>query len=291
VSGHLIHIGFPKTGSNFLRRWFREHPGLAFSDGGIAGYRDVYEIAREGVAPRRDVLYRVTSSESFTAPHRDSGREHYRVDDQIDPATGQKNICELLAALFPDAHVLIVTRGFRSMLLSSFSQYVRSGARVAFEEFVNDPLIEDPWDYDRVIGLYRSAFGTEKVIVMPYELLRDDADRFIRTLEERLGLSHHACAPDRLNTALSPAELYWYPRLTRIVQRLPIGARLKRAYLRVVFANRFGLAIAMLQRIRPGTPVTADAIPEQLIAAYRAKATTLRDNALYAAYAREYYEG
>jgi hypothetical protein len=45
----------------------------------------------------------------------------------------------------------------------------------------------------------------------------------------------------------------------------------------------------VLQRLRPGTPVTADAIPEDLIAAYRAKASTLRENPLYAPYAREYY--
>jgi len=289
MSGHLIHVGYPKTGTNFLRRWFREHPHLAYVEGGIAGYGGVYEIAREAVAPRRDVLYRVTSSESLTAPHRDTGKDHYDHGDPIDPAVGQENACALLAALFPDAHVLIVTRGFRSMIFSSFSQYIRSGADVPLEEFVRHPLIGRPWEYDRVIGMYRNAFGAEKVIVMPWELLRDDVDRFVRALEERLGLPHFAAAAGRMNTSLTPAEMYWYPRLTRLVQRLPIGSRLRRIYLRGIFTNRFRPAVSVLQRLRPGTPVTADAIPEDLIAAYRAKASTLRENPLYAPYAREYY--
>ncbi|HYK04893.1 MAG TPA: hypothetical protein VE974_24275 [Thermoanaerobaculia bacterium] len=289
MSGHLIHVGFPKTGSNFLRHWFREHPQLAYAEGGIAGYHGVYEIAREGVAPRPEVRYRVTSSEEFTAPHRDTGKEHYRLEDPFDPAVAQAHVCALLAALFPRAHVLIVTRGFRSMIFSSYSQYIRSGAGVPLEEFVTDPLLDRPWDYDRVIGMYRGAFGAEQVLVMPYELLRDDVDRFVRTLEERLGLAHFVAATGRVNTALSPAEMYWYPRLTRLVQRLPIGSRLKRIYLRGIFRNRFRPAIALLQRMRPGTPVTEDAIPEPLIAAYRDKARTLREDPLYTPYAREYY--
>lgn len=290
MSGHLIHVGFPKTGSTFLRRWFREHPQLTYLEGGIAGFGNVYEIARAAVASQMDVRYRVTSSESFTAPHRDTGRDHQGHDNAIDPALSQENVCGLLAQLFPNASVLIVTRGFRSMIFSSFSQYVRSGASVTLEKFVTHPLIERPWDYDRIIGLYRSAFGTEKVLVMPYELLRDDVDRFVRALEERLGLAHHAATYGRMNPALSPAEMYWYPRVNRLVEGLPIGSRLKRIYARGIFRNRFRAAAAMLQRFRPGTPVSAAAIPEQLIAAYRAKAQTLRENPLYAPYANDYYQ-
>jgi len=290
MTGHLLHVGFPKTGSTFLRRWFREHPQLAYAEGEFAGYRDVYEISREAVAPRSDVLYRVTSSEAFTTPHRDAGNPHSTHDNPIDPAVGQKNVCTSLAAIFPNAYVLLVTRGFRSMILSSFSQYIRSGAGVPFEEFVSHPLIGRPWEYDRVIGLYQSAFGAEKVIVMPWELLRDDLDRFMRTLEERLGLTHVPAAPGRVNPSLSSVELYWYPRLTRVVQRLPIGSGLRRMYLRGALVNRFRGVIALLQRLRPGTPVTPDAIPEHVIAAYRAKALTLRDNPLYAPYAHDYYQ-
>src|SRR4051812_4316457 len=120
--GHLVHIGYPKTGSNFLRRWFQRHPQLAYAEGGIAGFQSVYELAKPGGAQRPGVLYRVTSSESMATPH-----EH--VGDPIGTyemkgwggLPGQTAVCTTLAELFPAARVLIVTRGFRSMILSSYS--------------------------------------------------------------------------------------------------------------------------------------------------------------------------
>jgi hypothetical protein len=289
MAGHLLHVGYPKTGSTFLRRWFAAHPQLAYGTGALAGYRDVYDIVRQGVAPRAGVLYRVTSCEEFTAPRRDPGSVIVSYKDPVDPAVAQEDICSSLATLFPNAHVLIVTRGFRAMILSSFSQYVRTGGDATLEHLIAHPPVADPWDYDHVVGLYRRAFGADQVMVMPYELLRDDADRFLRTIENGLGLTHVIVPPDRVNMSLSPVEMHWYPRLTRAVCRLPIGSRLKRRYLHGAYVNRFRRVIAMLQRVRPGTPVTADAIPDHVVAAYRGKARTLRDNPLYAPYARDYF--
>jgi hypothetical protein len=290
VTGHLIHVGFPKTGSNLLRRWFREHPQLAYADGGIAGYRDVYEVALEAVAPRKHVLYRVTSSESFTTPSRAMGSRHFKHETPVDMIAGQENVRDALMAIFPDAYVLIVTRGFRSMIASSFSQYVRSGATVQFEEFLDQmSVIDAPWDYDRVILMYQQAFGAERVIVMPWELLRDERDAFARGIEQRLGLTHFPVPSGLENPSFSPVELSWYPRMTRIVQRLPLGETLKRLYLRGVFANRFRSVIAVLQRVRPRRLSTSAAVPERIMAALRMKARSLRDNPLYARYAADYY--
>src|SRR5688572_8511748 len=69
MTGHLIHIGYPKTGSNFLRRWFDAHPQLAYANDGIAGFTNVYEVARSGAALPTDVRYRVTSAEGLATPH------------------------------------------------------------------------------------------------------------------------------------------------------------------------------------------------------------------------------
>jgi hypothetical protein len=196
-----------------------------------------------------------------------------------------------LAELFPNALVLIVTRGFRAMILSSYSQYVRSGGDVDLADLIamNTNLSQlDPWNYDALIDLYTRAFGEANVIVMPYELLREDAGAFTRSLETRLGLAHLEMKADRVNASLSAVEMYWYPRFTRAVRALPIGSRLRRLYHRGAFANRFRRPIDMLQRVRPGRPVTADAIPDEIVNAYRGKAERLRANPLYAPYAADY---
>jgi hypothetical protein len=292
MTGHLIHIGYPKTGSTFLQHWFAAHPQLAYSESGIAGFRDVHAIARDSVTPRAGLLYRVTSCEGLTAPHASAGVVvEYDRERPVDMATSQSAACTALAELFPNALVLIVTRGFRAMILSSYSQYVRSGGDADLVDLIagNKNLRDlDPWNYDVLIELYTRAFGEGNVIVMPYELLRDDVDAFTRALETRLGLSRFDIAPGRVNASLSAVEMYWYPRLTRAARRLPIGSRLRRAYQDGAFVNRFRKPIAILQRLRRGQPVTADAIPDAVVDAYRGKAERLRGNPLYAAYTADY---
>ena len=297
MTGHLIHIGYPKTGSNFLRHWFAAHPQLAFADGGFAGFRDVYDFARQAGAPVEGRLYRVTSAEGLATPHADVGRDkvdYARMRSLAMPAA-QERVCAELAALYPDAWILIVTRGFRMMILSAYSQYVRTGGTDPLDSFCapsaeGDPA-RDAWDYDRLIALYRKAFPG-RVIVLPYELLRDNPSRFTGEIEARLGLATEPPSPGRWNPSLSPVELAWYPLLTRAVGRLPLGRRLRaaieRRYLHRVAANRLARPIALLQRLHPLPPVTDAGLAEGALAAVRGRSETLRDDPLYAPYADEY---
>jgi hypothetical protein len=298
MTRHLLHIGYPKAGSTFLQRWFEAHPQLAYTEGGIAGFRDVYAIDRDGAQQRDAPLYRVTSSEALSAPRPDSGQAlvDYASTRELSVADAQRQVCSTLAALFPNATVLIVTRGFRSMLLSSYSQYARSGGDVDLHEIVRafaiepDPRQLESWDYDYLIGEYRQAFGDEHVIVMPYELLRDDMDAFIRTLADRLGIEPMPAVRERINESLSPDELYWYPRLTRLMRRIP-SRRLRERYIHAALRNDLRRPIAWLNRLRPGTPFTAASIPNELVEAFRGRAELLRGDALYAPYAGEYLHG
>lgn len=295
MTRHLLHVGYPKTGSTFLQRWFEAHPQLAYIEGGIAGFRDVYSIARENAVVHDPPLYRVTSAEVLTAPIPDAGKSviEYEKVSNVRVATAQLQVCSTLASLFANATVLIVTRGFRSMILSTLSQYARTGGdrdllemvRTAHEQ--HDPRFLQSWDYDTLIAAYRSAFGVDNVFVVPYELLRDDADAFIRTLAGRLGIDPFPAERERVNESLSPVELYWYPRLTRFMRHIPVR-RLRAAYVDVAFRNRLRGPIAALQRLRPGTPFTAASIPDGLVDLFRGHAESLRGNPLFAPYAAEY---
>jgi hypothetical protein len=303
MTRHLLHIGFPKTGSTLLQQWFAAHPQLAFADGGIAGFYDVYGIVRSGVHPRGDVRYHVTSSEGLSAPNPEAGggSVEYLDRHRANMPASQAAICATLSAIFGGSLVLIVTRGFRAMILSSYSQYVRSGGNVPFDELIAPPRagrsadVEHlatlgPWDYDRVIGLYAAAFGAANIIVMPYELLRDDAHAFFATLAARLDIDHIHAATERVNPSLSPVEMFWYPRLARTAQRMR-SARLFRFYARLAFTNRLRVPIRVLQRLRPGTPVSANAIPDAVLDSFRGRAESLRGNPLYAPYASDYLLG
>jgi hypothetical protein len=289
MTRHLIHIGYPKAGSTFLQHWFDAHPQLAHEYGAIAGFRDMHAITREGCT-RRNVLYRVTSNEQFSAPRADAGSRamDYERPLALTLAEAQEQVCSMLSTAFPNATVLIVTRGFRSMILSSLSQYARSGGTIDLAARIRAGQQQpDPWHYDYLIGMYRHAFGEENVILMPYELLRDDADAFLRTLSARLGIDPHPPLRERINESLSPVEMYWYPRLTRFMRRIP-SRRLFDRYILAALRNELRRPIAWLDRLMPGTPFTADSIPEDLVNAFGGRCESLRGNPLYAPYAADY---
>jgi hypothetical protein len=297
VTGHLIHIGYAKAGSNFLRNWFAQHPQLAYAPGGIAGLHDIYAMAREATSQRSRPLYRVTSSEALATPTVSAGQivVDYREIQRTSMPRAQTEACELLGALFPNARILIVTRGFRSMMMSTYSQFVRSGGEEplvrACAEAKREPERLAQWNYDFLIGLYRKEFGDSNVIVLPYELMRDDTSAFLGEIARRLGLDDVGVPPGRPNSSLSPIELAWYPRLARRIRSLPLGASGRRRawqfYVQAAMTNRLRRPIALLQRLWPLPPVTDGPLTE-LMQGFRGFASSLRDEPLYRAYARDY---
>lgn len=299
MTGHLIHIGFPKTGSHFLRRWFSLHPQLAYIEGGIGGYANAQEIAAQAVAPDPKIVFRVTCCEGYSAPVAMRGGFLMDHGDRNPELTvrAQTEACTALAALFPSAHILLITRGIRSIIFSGYSQYVRTGGTDDFmaygEKWVAPEASPDasPLNYDRIVSLYSKQFDG-RLIVLPYELLSDDPDRFGRELEARLGLNHFFMSRERLNASVSPVELAWYPALTEIVRRLPLRGRIRATvlprYMHWALHNRLRPLIAMLQWLRPRAPITADLITDEWLEGCRDRADLLRNDPLYAPYARDY---
>jgi hypothetical protein len=295
---HLIHIGFAKAGSTLLQRWFEEHPQMLYEEGRLGGVRDIFHLARqatEGIPPE---LVRVSSSETLASPTPWAGeRIGYRGERRPpDPRTWTKVGCDELVDLFPNAYILLVTRGFRSVMLSSYSQYVRTGGTDEF--FALNPEFGSPthrshgaWDYDRLIAVYREKFG-DRLLVLPYEFLRDDPAGFVRIVENKLEIASHPPPKRVFNAALSPEELRWYPRLTKLVQRLPLPARLKRRvfarYIKAINHLRLRRIASVLQRIRHIPPLRTDSISQQVLENFRGKAQSLRADPLYEKYRVEY---
>jgi hypothetical protein len=293
MTKHLIHIGYPKAGSTFLQRWFEAHPQVAYAEGGLAGFRNVYAIQRE-VTGQEAPRIRVTSSEGLLAPRREAWSVVVDYDELRKSSTGtaRQRACTLLAELFPGASILIVTRGFRSMILSSYSQYARTGGSddlATLVASVNDAAIggQDPWDYDAHVTMYRREFGPENVIVMPYELLRDDPVHFTSWLARRLSIDESSVLTARVNESLSASEMAWYPRFARMVRRTR-SRRLQEWLARLSFTNRLRPVICILGRLAPGALVTESAISDEFLNRYRGRAEALRGDPLYLPYAREY---
>ncbi len=293
---HLIHIGFAKSGSTWLQQWFASHPGFAWRDFGIGGYGDVYDLVRQS-ANGGDLRCRVTSFEAFATPLNWVDDFDCAHGSRLVPKPGgRRRVCELLAGLFPNARVLLITRGYRSLLLSTYSELVRGGASSSLEAFADGQAALarrglSPFDFDAVIALYRAAFGAENLIVLPFELLAVDPAAFTRAIEAAASVAPHPPLPGPARPGLSPSQLYWVPWITRGIARLPIGARLRR--------KLFNTHVTASRRDRPrrlvrvlertfDRRVTDDAIPEEAVEAFRGSAEELRALPVYAPFAREY---
>ena len=300
MTPHLIHIGYAKAGSTILQRWFEAHSQIAFAPGRVLGLRSVYDISHGERPIRGAIRLRVTSDESLTTPHPASGGKIVSRPEAWDRKlhSGADRVCEDLADLFPDAHILIVTRGFRDMMLSGYSQFVRSGGTATFAE-IQDALKEDydtssVFDYNATICHYERLFPG-RVIFLPYELLRNDPRKFLSVVEDKFGLDHEPLPDVVVNRSFSAVELAWYPRFTSLAERLPLPNRVKqsvlRAYLRTVSASKLRKLAATCQKIRPLTPVTANMVSDAALQDYRCKTSRLRDNPLYLPYASDYLLG
>lgn len=300
IRGHLIHIGFAKAGSTALQAWFSAQPQLVHASNGVGGVYTAEELASQvSDAQSNGAVWVVTSSEYFVAP---AGSD----EDPDDPADGgtldarRRGVCHRLQITFGDAMILIVTRGFRAMMASGYSQTIREGATWTIDELLSlaSRLHElQPvhyYDYDATVRLYADAFGEENVIVLPYELLRDDPRAFIGRLEQRLGLQPSVHLPPWVNESLSGPELYWYPRLTRLLTSLarrlgPLGPAIFAGYRRRIGSPRLGRLLNALSTMAPSRTVRPEReIPSEFAELWRGRASSLAVNPDYEPYASDY---
>lgn len=298
MTKHLIHIGFMKAGSTFLQTWFESHPQLVFVRRGIAGFQGTHSIthiARTLKTPR----YYVTSDEELGAGWTNPS-SYLDINAHLTEYGGgvkhyQARVCATLHDLFPTAIILIVTRGYKSMLRAGFSEYLKAGGTLDYPSFLRTfaTTHQAGLDPDYLINLYVHAFGEQNLLVLPYELLRDDQARFLGLIQDRLGLQHFEFDPGRVNPSLTPQDLYWYPRISHAVASAGAklnrryGTRLYRAYInRIVRQDR----LRPLFRILDARPhqVTDDDCPPEFLHIFRNRAERLRHNPLFAPYRTEY---
>jgi len=287
MSLHLIHVGFPKTGSTYLQAWFAAHPEIAFSPHHLLGFGSVYRVIEQTITSSASQP-RVTSCEDFSAPTLDH-REWPGM------AAAQVAVCHTLHDLFPQAHILIVTRGYRGIIESGHAELVRFGRSELLHEFVQSPTVQAALpqilDYDRLIAHYRARFG-ERVTVLPFELLRDDPAAFLLVVEGVLGVAPHRMAGGAINERLTPAELRWHPAISRRIERLPVGSwlrgKLTAAHILAIRSGKLRGVAQAADRWLPAKPQPSAELPQEVLAAVRDGARQLVKEPFHSPYAADY---
>lgn len=262
----LLHIGLHKTGTTSIQDVLIPHPGNRLQ---AVGAR---------VEPRRDIVWphpyhfdaaavRAKYAPMLAVIAGDGGIPVLS-DERLsgNPLSGghdTRELVERLAALFPDARVLLVLREQRAMLYSIYDQYVRTGGACSIEDFLAPRTRHvTPWFrleylmFDRVIDHVRTRFGADRLLVLPYERLRRDPEGFQRAFLAHAGDADGGPAPAerRVNSGRSPMRLALERRINPFTVRddsnaySPLAVRALAGPLRRLAAGVAALAPPALDR-------------------------------------------
>jgi hypothetical protein len=196
----LIHIGYHKTASTFLQEqvfnkkefnfvtpWSRPdyyRKIILFNpfDFDVMDTRSFFE--QKIKKAEEEKLIPVITEEALSGNIYQGGYNDYYVANR-------------LFSVFPEAKILMVIRNQLDMIWSVYKHRLRSNLTVGINDYLNQIQKEFPGfepffnldylQYHWLINHYQTLFGKDKVLVLPYEMLREDAELFLEKISNFTG--------------------------------------------------------------------------------------------------------
>lgn len=220
MSSVVLHIGYSKAGSTYLKNWFTEHPDILL--GGFKNYEEFSSYVELQTNPNIKQQH-VLSNHIF---HLFNWNFNIPIDKwlkQDNLYDYQLRMCHTLHSLFPQARILIITRGFSSMLQSFYSEYIRTGGLLSYIDLIEthgESFLLKAYNYNFLVSHYIEKYKKENIIVLPYELLRDNSELFLRKLESNLSINSYNFTNENINSSLDLKLIFWYRQLSIKVFKL-----------------------------------------------------------------------
>lgn len=186
----LIHIGYHKTGTT----WLQNHL-FSRADAGFVVPFDRKTALQHALISPSPLMFDAAECRAFLRPSVDrllaAGCipviSSESLSGEINSGGWQaKEMADRIKSVFPDARVLVVIREQKSMILSSYTMYLRGHGLASLKDFLDPPrpALGQPFfsldylNYDRLIAYYQTLFGRDRVLALPYELLAGRAEEF-----------------------------------------------------------------------------------------------------------------
>jgi hypothetical protein len=229
----LVHVGYPKAASTWLQQ-------ALFTDGfGFSvPWPDARSLAIEHLALPNSFKFEPRSaSEAFEEGLRSASErsllpvlsDETLCGDPLQRRYHGREIADRIHAVFPGARILICIREQQDLVRSLYREYVKQGGTLPIERFLESerrppgvtPMYRlDYGDYDAVIAYYQRLFGRDRVLTLPFELLKADPEVFLRRIQKFAGVPAEGSAPrNSANRGLSGATLALRRRLNRFSAR------------------------------------------------------------------------
>jgi len=219
MNNTVIHIGFPKSGSSFIQNYFLNHPNVYYRQSAFKVYRKNGTITKEilpnGITDAQTLVLSEEQLSVWGGNIKINGKEFkdYGIREH------QKKIANELHCIFPNAKILIVTRGFDTLIPSLYSQYISVGGVMSLKDFLNteQSVFTSFYNYDYIMSLYIEVFGHENVLILPYELLKDNHTLFLKKIEDYCQIEHFDYSNKNVNMSISNEYVPVFIKLSKIV--------------------------------------------------------------------------
>ena len=196
----LVHIGFHKTASTLLQRLLFARRDLGFErplDDRVRIQGDFVNVGPFDVMPELTARAYQRSAQEAASHGRTLVISHERLSGY--PGSGAFDaplIAERIKNCLPDARILIFVREQCDLIGSYYLQYITDGGSMSFGRFTS-PLQPrmyrrpqfnlDTFAFVKTIAYYRRLFGSENVLVVPYEALREEPWHVAQAIAEHAG--------------------------------------------------------------------------------------------------------
>jgi hypothetical protein len=204
TSMNMVHIGLPKAASTTLQnRLFANQPHYAY----VGRIDNSYRNERT-----RELIERITFQDSLEYDHGAAQALLYSLPEvvaerekpilvsaesfSVEGRADRRLIAERLHRLFAPAKVLIVLRAQPSMLQSLYLNHLRASGQpiMSFGSWLDasygtiryPELQRVALNYEPLVRAYEDIFGPDQVVVLPFELIREENSEFSRRLAELL---------------------------------------------------------------------------------------------------------
>lgn len=273
----LIHLGFYKAASSWLQKYFFvPQNGYEFVLDAFALHAMLVEpgaeqfdsvrvartLAEAGHSIEARGLLPVISSESLSGDLLRNGRNRRQNADR-------------LKQVVSEARVLLVVREQRQLLRSLYKTMVMSGLPYSIGAMLKrgagggvSRLDLDFIRFDALAGYYASLYGDEAVLVLPYELFRQDPAQFLQHICRHSGVGWKAdiAAELPLDRVINPGQSLAFIHMQRLINRLSLTRY--RDYAGLFGNNDFGQVLRRISWHRKhARPTRLDACLERRFAA------------------------
>ncbi|MEO1711759.1 MAG: sulfotransferase domain-containing protein [Bacteroidota bacterium] len=281
----VIHIGYNKTGSTWLQEEVFPKQALGFQSFlTIEDRENIYRSTVRQHAMTFDPAPILNYYQQALEKHKGEELVPIFSNERLsgDPHSqgyDTKELADRLHRMWPEARIIIVIREQKSMLLSTYKQYIRAGGPRSLRSYFSPPergsrrvpmFAFDYFAYDSLIRYYQSLFGKERVLVLPYEQLRKEPQAFVSAILTFSGLPARPQQLEQLgfkrkiNAGYGPITL----RLKRQVNRIFIDNGLNPG---AWFSMPYGVerrVVALLQQLDRLLPKPLRTRSEQKMKAY-----------------------